>query len=74
MQCVTPENHKVDQDKQPISKTATEVRPADSHYSGSPAAQRLCSDCADIYDKKIQERQQSFREQRKKDLEKKRIP
>lgn len=53
-------------------KKATSVRPAISHVTGSPAAQRLCDDGTDRYDKMIAERQQSYREQRKKDLEKRR--
>jgi len=53
-------------------KTATQVRSARSHTSGSPAAQKLCDGCADSYDKKISEFQASYREQRKKDLEKRR--
>ncbi|MHA2064497.1 MAG: hypothetical protein ACXABY_08975 [Candidatus Thorarchaeota archaeon] len=41
-----------------------------SHTSGSPAAQKLCDGCADKYDKMVAEFQSSYRDQRKKDLEK----
>ena len=51
------------------TKEATTVRPSQGHMSGSPASQKLCDGCGEKYDKKIAERQQAYRDQRKKDLD-----
>ncbi len=53
-------------------RISTNIRPADSHVSGSPAAQHLCDECAKAYDKKIADWQASWREGRKKHLERRR--
>ncbi len=53
-------------------KVAENIRPSESHISGNLAAQQLCDKCAQQYDKRMADHQSSFREQRKKDLEKKR--
>ena len=56
-----------------FDRPAEQVRPANSHVSGSPAAQKLCDECAEKYDKQIAEWQSSWRDGRKKDLEKRRL-
>jgi hypothetical protein len=54
-------------------KLAEFVRPSEKHASGNLAAQHLCDGCADSYDNNILGKQKSYREQRKKDLEKRHL-